>query len=92
MVQFHSMIISEPIAQICGLISGLVTYGAMGLLTTDHDVRLWSGMVVSVLFNLAIGAKINLFLLDLLALIVVRPLSAAAGARLLAVVANALSN
>ncbi len=48
-------------------------------------------MVASVL-NLVIGAKINVLMLDFLALIVVRPLSAAAGAGLLAMLANCLGN
>ena len=40
-------------------------------------------MVAAVIINLLIGAKINLIMLDILALIFVRPISAIASAKLL---------
>ena len=49
-------------------------------------------MVASVVTNLAIGAKVNVVMLDFLALIGVRPISAAAGAGLLAMLANSLGS
>jgi hypothetical protein len=89
---FHSTPISEPVAQICGLIVGLLSYAICGTFTTDHHTRVLVGQVSSVLTNLVIGAKINVFTLDLLALLVVRPLSAVAGAGLLSLVANVLGS
>jgi hypothetical protein len=90
MIQFHSTPISEPVAHVCGVVVGVAGYGACGLFTSDHNTRLWVGMVASALTNVAIGAKVNIVMLDFLALIVVRPVSAAAGAGLLAMLANAL--
>jgi len=87
-MQFHSTLISEPAAQICGLVMGLITYGIASLVTADHNSRLWAAMVASVLTNLVIGAKINILTLDFLALIFVRPVSAAAGAGILALMAQ----
>jgi|HubBroStandDraft_4_1064222.scaffolds.fasta_scaffold405578_1 hypothetical protein len=92
MIQFHSTPISEPAAQVCGLVVGLVSYGLSGMVTADHNTRLWIGMVASALSNLAVGAKINVLTLDFLALVVVRPISAAAGAGMLAMIANAISH
>jgi hypothetical protein len=90
MIQFHSTPISEPIAHVCGIVVGLVVYAVSGIFSADHDTRLWAGMVASVVTNLAIGAKVNVVMLDFLALIIVRPISAAAGAGLLAMLANSL--
>jgi hypothetical protein len=90
MMQFHSTPISEPVAHVCGVVVGLIGYAVCGIFTADHETRLWTGMVASVLTNLAIGAKINVVMLDFLALIVVRPISAAAGAGILALLANSM--
>ncbi len=85
---FHSTPISEPLAHLLGLIMGLLGYGLTGLLTHDHGTRLLVGGLASVLTNLAIGAKVNIAMLDVLGVIVARPLSAYAGYRLLGYVAN----
>jgi hypothetical protein len=92
MIQFHSTPISEPIAHVCGIVVGLAAYAVSGIFSADHNTRLWAGMVASVVTNLAIGAKVNVVMLDFLALIVVRPISAAAGAELLAMLANSLGS
>lgn len=91
MIQFHSTPISEPVAHVCGILVGLAGYAVSGTFTADHTIRLWTGMVASALTNVAVGAKVNVLMLDFLALIVVRPFSAAAGAGLLAMLANSLS-
>lgn len=90
MIQFHSTPISEPLAHVCGICVGLIGYGASGIFTSDHNTRLWTGMIASALTNVAIGAKVNVLMLDFLGLIVVRPVSAVAGAALLAMAANQL--
>jgi len=87
---FHSIIISEPLAQLLGLIVGLAAYGLTGFITPNHEVRLITGGIASVATNLLIGAKVNLALLDALGLIVARPLSAYAGVHLLGFVTKAL--
>jgi len=90
MLQFHSTPISEPVAHVCGILVGLTGYAVSGLFTADHNARLWTGMVSSALVNVVIGAKVNVMMLDFLALIIVRLVSAVAGAGLLAVAANHL--
>ena len=82
-MQFHSTPVSEPSAIGFGVIAGLLAYACAGAVTLDHEVRLWAGYVTAVLVNLIIGGKINLVMLDILALILVRPLSAFAAAKVL---------
>jgi hypothetical protein len=88
MIQFHSIVISEPAAQLCGRTTGLLTYGLLGQ-GASHDIRLGIAMGMSVLFNVVIGAKINLLMLDFLAAISVRPVSAIVCAKLLAMIVSA---
>jgi hypothetical protein len=85
----HSVIISEPLALLAGLTCGVVGFAAAGVITPDYNIRMWVGGSMSVIASVIVGAKINVLLIDLLALIVARPLSAVAGLKLLAVVANA---
>jgi len=81
---FHSIPVSEPLAQFFGLVAGLVTYALTGAF--DHQSRLVMAEAASILTNLLIGAPINVATLDALGLLIARPLSAAAGAGLLALV------
>jgi hypothetical protein len=82
-MQLHSTIISEPVAIGVGLVTGLLSYAVSAVFTVDHQARVWAGMVAAVIVNLLIGAKINLIMLDILGLILVRPISAIASAKLL---------
>jgi len=38
MAQFHSLPVSEPVAQICGFLAGLSCYGFFSLLGAEHDI------------------------------------------------------
>ena len=89
-MQLHSTPVSEPVAHFLGLISGLVGFGLAATVTNNHDYRMLVGGTMSVATNLLIGAKINFLMLDILALLLIRPISAWAGVKLLAVVANVL--
>ena len=89
-MQLHSTPISEPAAIGLGVVGGLLGYAVAGLLTLDHNTRLWVGYVTAALINLFIGVPVNILMFDLLALIVVRPLSVLAAAKLLAVIINAI--
>ena len=89
LLQFHSTPISEPVAIGLGVVTGLVSYACAAVFTADHEIRLWAGYAAAVLVNLLIGAKINLVMLDILALIVVRPFSAYAAAKLLGALVGA---
>lgn len=82
-MQFHSTPISEPAAIGLGVLTGLVAYACAAGVTADHEVRLWAGYVAAALVNLVVGAKINIVMFDILALIVVRPLSALVAAKVL---------
>ena len=91
MIQGHSIPIAEPVAQTLAFTTGLIAYGIASLVTHDHNTRLWAALLCSILTNVLIGAKINVFCLDLLSLVVVRPLSAGAGAAALAAILNHLA-
>jgi len=87
---FHSTIISEPLAHLIGLCVGLLTFAISTFVTPDRQAQLWAATVASVLCNLAVGAKVNTLTLDILALIIMRPLSALASGPLLAALVNRL--
>lgn len=89
MPQFHSTVISEPLAQAGGLVAGLTGYAVTGFVTQDHNAKLFAGCISAGIFNLLIGAPINFALMDVLALVVARPLSAVVSAKLTAVVLGA---
>jgi hypothetical protein len=80
---FHSTWVSEPLAQVFGLLVGVITYAVVG---GDHQSRLLIAEVASVLTNLFLGAPVNVMSFDVLGLLVARPLSAAAGAAILRLV------
>jgi hypothetical protein len=89
MPALHSTPVSESFALAAGLTCGVVGFTAAGLITADYNIRMWIGGSIGVLANLIVGAPINLMLLDLIGLVVARPLSAIATLKLLAVIANA---
>jgi hypothetical protein len=82
-IQLHSTPVSEPLAILFGVASGIVGYACASIFTADSQIRLWTAYVVSIFVNVLVGAKINLIMFDILALIVVRPLSAIAAAKIL---------
>ena len=90
MAQFHSLPVSEPVAQICGFLAGLSCYGFFSFLGADHDVCVGMAMGGSVMSNILIGGTINLSVLDLLGCVLARPLSAIAGATILAMLLSAI--
>jgi hypothetical protein len=85
-IQFHSTIVSEPVAHLSGLLVGLVTYALVHAVGASSDVSFMFGGTASVFVNLILGAKINIFLLDFMALLVVRPISAILAVKFLAAV------
>jgi hypothetical protein len=82
-VQLHSSPFAEVAAHVCGLAAGIAAYAASGIVTHDHKIRIRVGIVASVMVNAIIGGKINLVMRDFVSLIVVRPISAFLGAKLL---------
>ena len=59
MAQFHSLPVSEPVAQICGFLAGLSCYGFFSFLGADHDVCVGLAIGGSVVSNILIGGTIN---------------------------------
>lgn len=79
----HSTPISEIAAHVAGLAVGVGAYYAAAVFTHDPVIRVSVGVAASVLSNVIIGSIINFLLKDFVALIVVRPISAYLGAKLL---------
>jgi hypothetical protein len=90
-MQFHSVVISEPIAQVAGLVSGLLAYSALHACAVAPNIQMGAAVGTSALVNLVLGAKLNIAMLDLLALLIVRPASVVAGAEAAHLVVKAIS-
>jgi hypothetical protein len=72
----HSAVFSEPIAWICALALGLVAVFVGQSAGMQADAALGFGSAIAVITSVLAGAPINAALLDVLALIAVRPLTA----------------
>lgn len=81
---FHSVPVSEPLAIGLSVLVGLLLYGLASLLGAGPDASVWIAVTVSGLVNLAVGLPINLYALDVLSLLLVRPFSPFLTMRLLA--------
>lgn len=79
----HSTPFSEIAAHVCGFVVGITAFAASGAFTHDHKLRLRIGVVASVLTNALIGGHINVLMRDFVGLILIRPISAYLGAKLL---------
>jgi hypothetical protein len=82
----HSIPASEPSALIGGLVAGFLGYLLALWAGADQTVQMWVATIFSVIANLAIGAPINVLALDILAFVIVRPLSPIIGAKLLSAI------
>ena len=88
-MQFHSVVIAEPVANLAGLIGGLASYQIFHLVGAAQSTEVAAAVATAALVNVALGAKINLFMLDLLSLVVVRPISALSCAAIVDLVVKA---
>lgn len=86
----HSLPFSEFLSHSLGLIVGAVLYGILHLFGAGHSAGMWVGGTATVLINVIVGGKINLIMLDALALLV-RPFSAWGAVKLLAMLIVACS-
>ncbi len=86
----HSTPFSEVAAHVCGLVAGLAAYAASSAFTHDHKIRIRVGIIASVITNAIIGGHINILMRDFVGLILVRPVSAFLGAKLLEYVTTAM--
>jgi hypothetical protein len=80
-MQLHSLIVSEPAGIVTGFGVGLLTYQVAGLCGVAPHTSLVAGCVAHFLTNTVVAGHVNMFLLDFLALVVVR-VPAAAGSAL----------
>ncbi len=80
---FHSIIISEPAAIFSGILMGVIIFMVLGAMGLGHDARVWGAMIGATLVNIGVGATVNTIVVDVLALLIMRPVSALVGARLL---------
>ena len=90
-MQFHSVVIAEPVAQLSGFISGLAAFGVLHAVGVSPTIEMAGAVGTSALVNLVLGAKLNIAMLDLLALLIVRPASAVAGAEIVHLVVKSLA-
>jgi hypothetical protein len=79
-MQFHSLIVSEPVGILSGFASGLATYYLAVICGATPHESLVLGCLIHFLVNTVAAGHINLILLDLLALAIRMP--AAAGSAL----------
>jgi hypothetical protein len=86
----HSSILAEPLAHICGMAIGIGVYYAAGFVTQDIRARIKAGMIASSFCNLIVGGHINLLAKDFISLLLLRPISAYAGAKLFEIVGESL--
>jgi hypothetical protein len=75
-MQFHSLVISEPLAVAGGILVGLGGYGIARLLNLEMTTAHTIGNAFAVIVTLLVGGKVNLVMLDLLGLIIARPITA----------------
>ena len=79
-MQLHSLIVSEPAGILSGFAAGTLAYYAAEVCGAGPHISLMVGCGVHFVTNTVVAGHINLFLLDLLALVVRIP--AAAGSTL----------
>jgi hypothetical protein len=80
-MQLHSLIVSEPVGILSGFGAGLLTFHIAGLCGVAPHTALVLGCITHFLTNTLVAGHVNLFLLDFLALVVIR-VPAAAGSAL----------
>jgi hypothetical protein len=79
-MQLHSLIVSEPAGIVSGFGVGLVTYQIAALCGVAPHASLVLGCIAHFVTNTVVAGHVNLFLLDFLALAVVRVPAAAGSA------------
>jgi hypothetical protein len=77
---FHSTVISEPAALTTGVLGGLIAYALLAGSGAGHEAQIWGAILTSVAVNFFVGVPINAAMLDILSLLLIRPLSAYVGA------------
>jgi hypothetical protein len=80
-MQLHSLIVSEPAGVLTGFGAGLLTFHLASLFGVAPHTSLVFGCMVHFVTNTIVAGHINVFLLDFLAVVLVR-VPAAAGSAL----------
>lgn len=75
-MQFHSLPLSEPVAIVLGVLAGVAGHATAKTMAMTPADALTMGNIAAVMTTLFVGGAINLAVIDVLALVLVRPLTA----------------
>ncbi len=75
-MQLHSMVVSEPVGLLSGFGVGMITFHVLAFAGVNPHTSLMIGCLAHFVTNSVVAGKINLMLLDFLALVARLPLAA----------------